>query len=183
MQSPLAYVGIAMTGLLLTAAQPPVRNGNPEVIEATGIGFELILEGTGEVILTDRHVAEYAEASHRILLTEEGAKRWAAFRAHDHQFDPPIPVLQGSLAYKWFTLTVEGEVVYRGQFRSMVMSSIGKGVQIFDALGVIPGQIAIVFQPGYLLTETGPSVLDTTAVDPRQDERVIEYFRSRKKLK
>jgi hypothetical protein len=118
----------------LTAAQSQIRNGNPELIGATGLGFEMILEETGEVILTDCHVAEYDEESHRILLTEEGAERWAAYTAHDYRFDPPIPKLPGSLAYKWFILTIEGEAIYRGQFRSMVMSSIGKGVQIFDAL-------------------------------------------------
>jgi len=183
MHSRLAFVGIALTGLLLTAAQPQIRNGNPEVIEATGLGFELILEGTGEVILNDRHVTEYTEESHRILLTEEGTERWAAYVAHDHQFDPPIPKLQGSLAYKWFTLTIEDEAIYRGQFRSLVMSSIGKGVQIFDALGAYPGQVLIAFQPGYSPSETGPAVPDTTTVDPRQDLRVIEHFRSQGKLK
>jgi hypothetical protein len=183
MQSLLACIGIATTGLLLTAAQAQIWNGIPEVINATGLGFELILEGTGEVILTDRHVANYVEKSHRILLTEAGVERWAAYCAHDHQFAPPIPKVQGSLAYQWFTLTIKGEMVYRGQFRSMVMSSIGKGVQIFDALGVYPGQVLIAFQPGYLPTETGPAVPDTTAVDPRQDGRVIEYFRNQGKLK
>lgn len=181
LQSLLACVGIATTGLLLTAAQPQIRAEGPR-IEATGLGFELILDDTGEVILTDRHVAKYVEESHRILLTEDGAERWAAFCAHDHRFDPPIPTLQGSLAYKWFTLTIEGEAVYRGQFRSMVMSSIGKGVQIFDALCVHPGQVSIAFQPGYLPTEVGPAVLDTNVVDPRHDERVMEHFRTLGKL-
>jgi hypothetical protein len=178
-----AFIGIATSALPLTEAQPQIENGNPELIEVTGQGFELILEETGEVILSDCHVAEYAEESHCIFLTEEGAERWGAFRAHDHQFAPPIPTLQGSLAYKWFTLSIEGEAVYGGQFRSMVMSSIGKGVQVFDALGVHPGQVFIAFQPGYSPAEAGPAILDTTTVDPRQDGRVIEHFRSQGKLK
>ena len=56
-------------------------------------GFAVSLVQSGEVILSDDHIAAYKPDSFRFVLSPRGIDRWDSFVPRDHSFDPPIPKL------------------------------------------------------------------------------------------
>lgn len=155
----IAVIAALLTGLCACST----REAAPE--------FTILLAESGEVILSDEHVAEYDASHHAIFLTPEGIERWKSFIPFDDSFDPPIPKL-GRLTGKEFVVRIGDEEMYRGYFWSMVMSSMRKGVLIYDTLFPVD-QLAVGFSP------LGDEALD----DPRGRPEIIGHFRDTGKLR
>jgi hypothetical protein len=136
------------------------------------VGFAIALLESGELILTDEHIAAYIWDEHRILLTPKGGERWESFVKFDNSQDPPIRKL-GRLTTKEFVVTLNGVEMYRGHFSSMVSSLMHRGVVLYDTLGVPRGEVRMGF-----------TRLDGTPEnDPRGRPEIEAYFRKQGKLK
>jgi hypothetical protein len=135
-------------------------------------GFAITLAESGEVVLSDEHIAAYDVARHAIVLNASGIERWRSFTTFDHSFDPPIPKLSG-LFGKEFVLTVGGKEMYRGFFWSMASSSLKTGVLIYDTLPPVNGELTVAFQ----------RLGDDAVADPRNNETIVAYFQRQGKLR
>ncbi len=134
-------------------------------------GFAITLNESGEVILTDEHIASYDWDKHRIALTTKGIERWQSFVKFNDSFDPPIRQLS-DLTTKEFTVMLDGAEMYRGHFTSFVSSLGLSGVTLYDTLGVPGNEVWMKF-----------SRLDgKPAEDPRSRPEIEEYFRKQGKL-
>jgi hypothetical protein len=137
----------------------------------TNEGLAILLVQSGEVILSDEHVAGYSLADHTIILTPKGVDRWKSFACYDHTQEPPIPKL-GELSGKEFVMTVDGEEMYHGHFCSFAMSRIYPGVQIYDTL-IMTDRLTVRFQ----------RIDNEPKVDPRGRPEIVAYFRAHGKLR
>ena len=164
MYSTLRSIVIAFVVILV----PPTSFG---VESQKGHGFTITLAESGEIILSDEHVASYEWDNHRILLTTSGVERWQSFVKFNASFDPPIRQL-GKLYRKEFSFTIDGAEMYRGHFSSIVSSLLRHGVELFETLGVTVDAVWITFT----LLEG-----ETTA-DPRSRPEIESYFAKQGKL-
>jgi hypothetical protein len=161
--SKIAFIVLALLVLSLSSCDSEQREE---------VGFAISLLESGELILTDEHVAAYVWDEHRILLTPKGIERWESFVEFDHSQDPPIRKL-GRLTTKEFVVTLNGVQMYRGHFSSMVSSLMNSGVLLYDTLGVPRGEVRMSF-----------TRLDGTLEnDPRGRPEIEAYFRKQGKLK
>ena len=135
--------------------------------------FAISLVESGEVVLSEEHIAEYVLDTHTIVLTPGGLDRWKSFIKYDGSHEPPTPQLGGGLAGKEFVVTIAGKEMYRGHFWSMLMSSLGTGVQIYDTLIVVRGTLSVRIQR----LENEPKE------DPRGRREIVAYFREKDKLR
>jgi hypothetical protein len=126
---------------------------------------------SGEVILTDDHIATYIWERHRIVLTPQGVDRWESFSKLDESKSPPIRKL-GSLTSKEFVVRIGDVDLYRGHFSSMASSLMQSGVLLYDTMGVPQGEIWL-----------GITRLDGVSKDdPRARPEIADYFRKQGKL-
>jgi hypothetical protein len=139
-----------------------------------GEGFAIVRVDTGEIILSDRDLTGYDADRHELILNDAGIERWNSFIHFDRSFDPPIPKLGGGLYQKGFSVRIGGEEVYRGRFWSMVSSLGVSGVVMLDVLFPLNNERNRVrFDLGYPTRAfAGPGTMD-----PRNDVRIIGYFR------
>ena len=136
------------------------------------VGFSISMSDTGDIVLTDEHIATYVWEEHRILLTPKGVERWESFIPYDKSQEPPIPKL-GGLTQKEFVVTLDGVEMYRGHFWSMTSSQLGPGVLLYDTLGMPRGEVRMGF-----------SRLDETQQeDPRGRSEIQAHFRKQGKLR
>ena len=86
-------------------------------------GFVISLVETGEVVLSDEHIASYELESHCIFLSKVGVDHWASFGN----------ALRGThrLAKEKFLITVDGTEMYQGYFWSSLSSQMMSGVIIY----------------------------------------------------
>jgi len=134
-------------------------------------GFVISLVGSGEVILSDRHIEAYEAGRYRIRLSPEGIERWESFSRTVTWQGQAIPQL-GRLTGEEFVVSVRGEEMYRGHFGSMLQSTIYPGIVIFDTT-VTPFR-ALGIQLNRLPGDSNP--------DPRRRAEIDNYFRSLGKL-
>ena len=136
------------------------------------VGFAISLVESGEIILTDEHIAAYVWDEHRIILTPEGIERWESFVEFDNSQDPPIRKL-GRLTMKEFIVALNGVPMYRGHFASMASSLMNPGVLLYDTLGIPRGEMRMSFT----------RLEGTPESDPRGRPEIEAYFRKQGKLK
>jgi hypothetical protein len=137
-----------------------------------GVGFSISMHDTGEVVITDEHIATYVWEEHRILLTPKGVERWESFIPLDKSQEPPIRKL-GRLTEKEFVVTLDGVEMYRGHFWSKVLSRFEPGLLLYDTLGVPRGELRLD------LSRLG----ETQEDDPRARSEIHAYFRKQGKLR
>lgn len=138
-------------------------------------GFNISLVESGEVIVSDREVASF-DWDHQILyLTPEGVERWNARAPRNPSFDPPTPVLRGSLHGKRFVVSVDGAEMYRGTIWSMASSLLQLGiVTLAEPLGTTPlGRLTLQFSP-----DPGSPIQD-----PRFRPEIRKYFEEQGRLR
>jgi hypothetical protein len=135
-------------------------------------GFKISLVGTGEVVLTDEHIAEYIWDKQIILLTPEGIERWDSYVRFDTSHNPPVRQL-GFLASKEFVVMLGDAEMYRGHFSSFVSSVMYGGVTLYDTLGIPQGELwlRISHREGEARN------------DPRYRSEIAEHFRKLGRLK
>lgn len=139
---------------------------------ARNSGFVISLVESGEVILTDDHIATYIWKKHGIILTPEGIDQWESLAKLDETRDPPIRKL-GKLTSKEFVVTVGDVEMYRGHFSSMFSSLIQPGVLLYDTMGAPRGEIRLDF----IRFDGAPKD------DPRARPEIAAHFRKQGKLK
>jgi hypothetical protein len=136
------------------------------------VGFAISLVESGEVILTDAHIATYEWDKHRIVLTPKGVQRWESFVKFDKSQDPAVRKL-GELTRKEFAVTVQSVEMYTGYFWSMTSSLLRSGVLLYDTSGVTRGEVWVSF------TRLDGEPED----DPRARPEIEAYLRKQGKLK
>jgi hypothetical protein len=133
--------------------------------------FSITLAESGEVILSDQHIAAYDWNRHSLVLTDEGLRRWQSFVPYNDAFDPPIPLIS-ELFGKEFVLTIGGSEMYRGRFWTMLSSLLVSGVKIYDTNVVPENRLSISFDR----RDGEPEE------DPRSRTQIQRYFMRHGKL-
>jgi len=134
-------------------------------------GFAISLAGSGEVILSDRHIAAYIPGGHRLRLSPEGIERWESFVRIEATENGPVRKL-GPLTGRELVVTIRGRCVLRGRFGSRLQSTIGPGVRLLDTIGAPTGELW--FQSEVLPGDSAGPSLDLAPLE--------SYFRDRDKL-
>ena len=136
-------------------------------------GFRIVLDDTGEVVLTDEHISSYDWQSHTIELTEKGKERWNSF----HTFGS-IPKLSESLFNREFVATLDGKELYRGKFYSGLSSMSYSGIVILDAMFTLDNRYSTIsIDYGYPPEELG------AGEDPRNNPELYKFLETKGLLK
>jgi hypothetical protein len=120
-------------------------------------GFQIILMDTKKVALTDNDIIWYNKTGHTVKLTSRGVNKLIELN---------IP-LEG----KMFVVEINGEKVYNGSF-----------VNPISSIPPPPSEVIIVNyiqEDGIIRIEKGSNV---KGFDPRENERIFEYFLKLNKL-
>jgi hypothetical protein len=135
-------------------------------------GFRIVLTETGEVVLSTEHIKSYDADTYTLELNGKGIERWNSF------LDYTSGSTSGSLYGKEFAVELNGQELYRGKFYSMISSATYDGVVILDAImkrNAENDTLQIEF--GY------PNADFTTGEDPRDNARLLKYFKEQELLK
>ncbi len=136
-------------------------------------GFRIVLDDTGEVVITDEHISSYDWQTHTIELTDKGKELWNSF----HTFGS-IPKLTESLFNREFVATLDGKELYRGKFYSGLSSMSYSGVVILDAMFTLDDKYnKITIDYGYPLEGFG------AGEDPRNNPELYKFLETKGLLK
>jgi len=130
--------------------------------------FGIYLADTGEVVLSDEHIAAYDSQEHTFELNEAGIEQWNSF--HDYK---DIPKMKDSLYGKEFVIKIGDDEVCRGVFWSMLSSMSRDDFIILDAV------IDLNSEYNTISLSAGYPWGDSAAVQPPMEEvnsLLTEYF-------
>jgi hypothetical protein len=131
--------------------------------EPTTSIFGLYLVETGELIISDEHIASYNISSHEITLNDEGIEQWNSFAAA-HGCNETSGMSVWCLNSKQFAVKIDGEEIYRGSFVSPVSSTIPMG------------EATITYYPWPLDDEFNTIGISYYCFDPRDDPSITDFF-------
>jgi hypothetical protein len=94
--------------------------------------FGIYLAQTGELILSDAHVAAYDAAEHHLELNAKGIDKWNSYRTYS---GTGVPLLNEKLYHKEFIIKVDNQDICRGTFSTSFSSMLFQGVTIMDMVG------------------------------------------------
>lgn len=94
--------------------------------------FGIFLASTGELILSDAHIAAYDSAGHFLELNAAGIKRWNSYRTYR---GTGVPMLNERLYHKEFVIKADDTEICRGTFNSAYSSMLFQRVTIDDMVG------------------------------------------------
>jgi hypothetical protein len=129
--------------------------------------FGIYLADSGELVLSEEHIAAYYQDTHTIELNETGIAKWNSYLDYTS-----TPKLADSLFSKDFILRVKGEEIYRGKFYSGVSSMSYDGYVILESLFKMDKEKhSITIEHGY------PSPSFSKGEDKRSDARIIKALK------
>ncbi|HEX2959386.1 MAG TPA: hypothetical protein VHO70_21305 [Chitinispirillaceae bacterium] len=136
--------------------------------------FGIFLNEDGSLLLSDDDVEAYIRTEHKIVLNQQGMKKWNSYIFYDSSKSPPIPLLAG-LYQKNFTFKLDNKVIYTGKFSSFLSSFIYSGITIYDVVFACDAQ--------HNWISIGYWTQDDTATDLRNNEELFDFLDSQGKLR
>ncbi len=97
--------------------------------------FGIYLADTGELVLSERHVAAYQPDDNTFELNIDGIKQWNSYMVYTD-----IPKLNDTLFNREFIIKIEGKEICSGKFWSLVSSTLVSGITITETLFKLDGE-------------------------------------------
>jgi hypothetical protein len=94
--------------------------------------FGIYLAETGELVLSDAHIAAYNAAEHYLELNAKGIDKWNSYRTYS---GTGVPLLNENIYQKEFFIKVDNQEICRGTFNTGASSMLFQGVTIMDMVG------------------------------------------------
>jgi len=134
--------------------------------------FGIFLSETGELVLSEEHIEACNAETHEIELNQRGIEKWNSYMTYES-----IPKLAETLYNKDFVVRMDDDDVYVGKFWSMVSSSIPDCITITESLMKLDDMHNTI----QIRLDFGSQSANDK--DPRNDPKILIFFRERGLLK
>lgn len=127
-------------------------------------GFGIYLAGSGELLLSEKHMEAFCAEEDQFVLNGSGMERWNSFQVYE-----TVPRLADSLYQSEFVIRIDGKEICRGRFWSSASSMSCSGIVILDALFQVDSDYnTLKIRSGY---GTGENPLDASV-----KSSLVSYF-------
>jgi hypothetical protein len=137
--------------------------------------FGIYLNQDECLILSDTDIEAYIKSDHKIILNQQGMRKWNSYIIYDSNQTPPIPKLTGKLYQNDFSLRLDSDTIYTGKFWSYASSQSCTGIVILDVifpLDTLHNWISI-----------GNWYEETPMNDLRNNDKIFDFFADKGKLR